>query len=140
MFIEGGCRWGFDRIWPYVDSAEVQDDELVDKKSHSPALRRLWVLLRAKQAELRKKHHEQSQNQKTAPVKAVTVTTVIAPKTDDAKTDIEAKPALTPANKASAFVAPTNYLQQTTQMAQSRQPVFSYEPMFCYQPPMVQPH
>jgi hypothetical protein len=53
MFIEGGARWGFDRIWPYVDSTEVTDDLLVDSSSHTPALRRLWIKLRAKQSELR---------------------------------------------------------------------------------------
>lgn len=132
MFIEGGAKYGFDRIWPYVNNAEVQDDELVNMDSHSPALRRFWVLLRAKQAELRRKNHEQSQDQKTAPVKTLTVTAVVVPKANDAKADIEAKPAMTPIDKAKAFVVPTNYLQPTAQMVQPQQPVFSFQPMFCY--------
>jgi hypothetical protein len=26
MFIEGGARWGFDRIWPYNPTEKISDD------------------------------------------------------------------------------------------------------------------
>ena len=56
MFIEGGCRWGFDPIWTPRESVEVTDDDLVEKSEHTPAIRRFWIKLRAKQSEMRKKH------------------------------------------------------------------------------------
>lgn len=48
MFLEGGCRWGFDMIWPYNEGPTVSDDQLMDTQSHTPAMRRAWVLTRAK--------------------------------------------------------------------------------------------
>jgi len=50
MFIEGGCRWGFDPIWTPRDSIEVTDDEMVEKSEHTPFIRRYWIKLRAKQS------------------------------------------------------------------------------------------
>jgi hypothetical protein len=35
MFIEGGCRWGYDMMWPYNESPTVSDDVLADPSKHT---------------------------------------------------------------------------------------------------------
>ena len=116
MFIEGGCRWGFDMIWPYNNTKPISDENLVDTSSHTSAKRKLWINLRAKQSAIRKLNQEKWNDK--AP-KAV-----VAPKATAAKIDPE---------KQAETIIPRNYLQPSQQMVQ---PVMYVQPMPQH---MVQP-
>jgi len=60
MFIEGGCRWGFDPLWVPIDSeteAETESQEEITIQDIADAKttveRRDAILLEAKQAKVR---------------------------------------------------------------------------------------
>ena len=59
MFLEGGCRWGYDPIWEYPSSSEeLSEDKLVKTNRHNYRQRAAWITLRNEQSLRREQNNK----------------------------------------------------------------------------------